>query len=191
MMGGVKGKMSQCVRPIPPDAENSQMYKIDCPITEREVSRLNEFVQRVDVPDGAFMRIEIDSPGGNLASAFAMCDILRPWHSKIETVNVGRVDSAAIAIYSMGSRRVAVQGSSFSFHPVTKMVQGTADVDFARRLLSELEHDQEEFVNAVARRTGIDHGRIQEMMQRCCHVSASQSLEIGLSTEVIGMNGGH
>ncbi|MFZ9848027.1 MAG: ATP-dependent Clp protease proteolytic subunit [Flavobacteriales bacterium] len=72
------------------------------------------------------LTLYINSPGGNLADAFALIDIMRNSKHTIRTIGMGNVMSAAFLIFAAGTRgeRYIAKNTSILCHQFSEDVEG-------------------------------------------------------------------
>ena len=73
------------------------------------------------------IKINIDTEGGYLTSAFSIIDAILLSKTPIWTINIGRAYSGGFLIFIVGSKRIAHPYSSFLFHEGSGTISGDAN----------------------------------------------------------------
>ena len=107
-------------------------YMFRGPVTETGMRRIGVAMLESGLGDVDEILLLIESNGGRLAPALELYQILIKTPVVLRTHAVGRVASAATALFLAGSRRTATSTSSFLFHQVTTPLRPAAGTYQAR-----------------------------------------------------------
>ena len=129
------------------------------------------------------------SPGGNNPSTFAFCrmvqGLVRAYRLELETWAMSNVSSAAILLYSLGQRRLAVPGSYFQFHdlhissPEQRITH--QDLKHFRQILAL---DRVHYLHILHENTGLEKRLISRWMRNEVKVDAEKARSVGLVHEI-------
>lgn len=153
---------------------------IDCKKGEETATKMLE-MELVD-PISPIVLL-IDSPGGMVDPMFSIINTMDLLRCPVYTICLGRAMSAAAVILLMGSKRFAAKRSRIMFHQVSGGAWGSMpDIN-----VSVEEHNKvnEEFFKMVALKTNLKLKEVKERMQRDCHLSPKEALEIGAIDKII------
>lgn len=153
-------------------------------INLRMFDSLVEFVQKVPNHE---QRIDvcINSTGGGVIAAFAIANLLRQLPCKLRTINIGKVDSAAVVLFLCGEERVACQNSRFAFHHVGKPIDSGAYSYLQLEEFAKEVRDMEmQIVEVLCERTGLDTAFWSEQLKQGAVFTPDQAVKCGLATGV-------
>lgn len=153
-------------------------------INLRMFDALVEFVQRVPNSEHR-IDICINSTGGGVIAAFAIANLLRQLPCKLRTINVGKVDSAAVVLFLCGGERIACPNSRFAFHHVGKPIDSGAYTYLQLKEFAKEVHDMEmQIVDLLCERTGLDLSFWSEQLKQGAVFTPEQAIKCGLATGV-------
>lgn len=160
------------------------MYTISGVIDQRCLEKFMEFLQN-DVSDECTrLHIMICSNGGLVSVAIAIGQLLRSLPCEVVTYNISNVDSAAIAVFAGGTRRVCTPHGTFVFHPAAKEISGAKNAAELRLLAKEVDSDTKRFVSFLECCTGTPMKDWESKMNSNVRMSAKNATIIMLATEV-------
>jgi ATP-dependent Clp protease protease subunit len=104
----------------------------------------------------------INTPGGELAAAFALIDIMRESRLPIKTIGIGAIHSAGFLIFASGTpgRRIISKNASIMIHQYTTAFGGKQHDMKAH--VRELELSQHKIVNLLSEITGYNEYDVME-----------------------------
>lgn len=149
---------------------------------------LEEFLKflRNDVPDECTrLHIQICSNGGHISIALAMGHLLRSLPCEVFTYNIANVDSAAIAVFASGKRRICAPHGTFMFHPAAKEISGAKNAAELRALADEVDSDEERLVSFLECCTGTSKSVWKQKMASHVRLTAEAALSDNLAIEVV------
>lgn len=102
------------------------------------------------------LTLYINTPGGDLANAFALIDIMRESRLPIKTIGIGAIHSAGFLIFASGTvgRRIVSKNTSIMIHQYST-VYGGKQHDMKAHV-RELEISQNKIVKLLEEITGYD-----------------------------------
>jgi ATP-dependent Clp protease, protease subunit len=136
------------------------------------------------------IQIYVNSPGGSVASGFAIYDTMQYVSAPISTVAVGRAASFGTVLLMAGAkgRRLALPNARIHMHQpliTGRGLQGQAsDLDIHAR---EIIRIKDELNQLIARHTGQPLERIERDTDRDFFLSPEEAIEYGLIDGVIGV----
>jgi ATP-dependent Clp protease protease subunit len=136
------------------------------------------------------IQIYVNSPGGSVASGFAIYDTMQYVSAPISTVAVGRAASFGTVLLMAGAkgRRLALPNARIHMHQpliTGRGLQGQAsDLDIHAR---EIIRIKDELNQLIARHTGQPLERIERDTDRDFFLSPEEAIEYGLIDGMIGV----
>jgi len=130
-------------------------------------------------PDPIYMYI--NSPGGCLASGYAIIDQMLACRCPIYTIVRGQGHSMAAMIAAFGTKghRYSTPNSSFMLHSI--IIQNAPDsIERHGQMTGYLEEDYRRKVTALARRMKVTTKQLMELMDQTKWMSPQQAMKIGL-----------
>lgn len=146
----------------------------DCLILadELKIDQASELVKRLleiehrNSQTGEYNKIQmiINSPGGDLYSAWMICDIMDQMKTPIETFGLGQVASAGIFIFMNGTKglRKATVNTQFMSHRYSIGIQANHADLMAQR--HELDRTHDRIVNHYMKCTGLSKTKIEQTL---------------------------
>lgn len=159
-------------------------YAISGAIDQKCLERFMEFLQNEVSDECTRLHIMICSNGGLVSVAIAIGQLLRSLPCEVVTYNISNVDSAAIAVFAGGTRRVCTPHGTFVFHPAAKEVSGVKSAAELRLLAKEVDSDAKRFVSFLECCTGTPMKDWESKMDSKVRMSAKNATMIMLATEV-------
>jgi ATP-dependent Clp endopeptidase proteolytic subunit ClpP len=140
---------------------------------------LTDDLARVTSPN---IRVEINSPGGDVFDGIAIYNALRTHPAHVTTRVDGIAASIASVISQAGDTRIMLDSSQMMIHNAWGMTVGNADEhDDMRQLLAQ----QDSIIAGIyASRSGGDAGVFRQMMSDETWMTAEQAVEHGLADVV-------
>lgn len=130
------------------------------------------------------LRLFINSPGGSMPHALALSRLLLNLFEEIETYNLAMVDSAAVCLYLVGSKRFTFSSSRFFLHPPALASNGPASEAQMLETLSLIRSDTESMIHFYRERTGNDPAVIRRWFQEPCVLSGEEALRQHVATDL-------
>ena len=163
---------------------SKETYTISGILDQKCLEDFLRFIQN-DVPDKcARLNILVCSNGGHISIALAIGQLLRALPCEIVTYNIANVDSAAIAVFASGKRRICTPQGTFMFHPAAKEIAGAKSAAELRALADEVDFDEERLVSFLEYCTGTSKSVWKHKMKSCTRLTAETALSDNLVTEV-------
>lgn len=128
------------------------------------------------------LRVNINSPGGDVDSALAMHDMIKELDAATETRVYGLSASAATIIAQAGDVRKQSDNALQMIHQASGGVWGNAEAhEKAVQVLRKLD---EKILDIYMKRSSIDREKMKEYMNQETYFNADEALEVGLIDEV-------
>lgn len=130
-------------------------------------------------PEPVYMYI--NSPGGCLASGYAIIDQMLACRCPIHTIVRGQGHSmgAMIAAFGAKGHRYSTPNSSLMLHSI--IIQNSPDsIERHSQMVGYLEEDSRRKVTALARRMKVTPKQLTELMHKTKWMSPQQAIKIGL-----------
>lgn len=142
-----------------------------------------DFVAELGKVQGKTLTVEINSPGGDVFAALAMYNALRASGKEIVAEVMGVAASAASLIFMAGDKRVMPKNTHLMVHNPWSFAAGNADE--LRETAETLDKIGASLKATYAARSGMKDEDVAAMLAKDTWLSADESLEMGLATEVI------
>lgn len=131
----------------------------------------------------------ICSEGGDMASAFALIDVMRSSRIPIKTVGLGTIASAGLMIFIAGApgRRILTPNTSIMSHQFHWGTTGKAHELFAT--VKELELTHQRMIDLYRECTGLDDKKITEILlpPQDVYLSAQEALKYKICDHVANL----
>jgi ATP-dependent Clp protease protease subunit len=131
----------------------------------------------------------ICSEGGDMASAFALIDVMRSSRIPIKTVGLGLIASAGLMIFIAGApgRRILTPNTSIMSHQFQSATMGKAHELFATVKEFELTHHR--MIDLYRECTGLDDKKISEILlpPQDVYLSAQEALKYRICDHVANL----
>jgi ATP-dependent Clp protease protease subunit len=136
------------------------------------------------------IQVEINSPGGNMFSGFALFDLIRraskQFGAEVVTEGTGCIASMASVVFQAGTRRVVTSNAMYMLHEVRTLRWGDDRISKVADDFTLLRRLQEKAVAIYCERSSLTAEVIEEHWQRKdWWVDAEEMLELGLCDEVV------
>lgn len=127
--------------------------------------------------------VEINSPGGDVASGVRIYHYLRDHQARIHTRVTGMAASIATIILMAGETRSMAIGSNLMTHRASALICGAFNVAEMEEIASNLKKVDGSLVNIYAAATGKDKSEIKALLDKGdTYLDAEEALEWGFAT---------
>ena len=125
----------------------------------------------------------INSPGGSVVAAAEIYTMLCDYKGKV-TVKIDALAASAASVVAMAGDRVLMSpvGVLMLHDPMTVAAGNASDMEKAISTLNEI---KESIINAYARKTGLSHNKISQLMSDETWLSAKKALSLGFIDEIM------
>lgn len=148
-----------------------------------EVLGADEFTRDLAAITSPTIRVEINSPGGDVFDGIALYNALRAHPSHITTRVTGVAASIASVIVQAGDRRIMLGGAQMMIHRAWGLALG--DSDEMRTFAALLERQDAVIAEVYANRSGKPASTFRRLMAAETWFDARQTVAAGLADEVI------
>lgn len=155
--------------------------EIDKKMAEKVVSQLLLLEAENDDP----IKVFIDSPGGDVDSAYAIFDMIRFVKPKVIMVAMGLAASAGALILLAGNKenRFGFPNSHYLIHQPLSGVRGVAtEIEIHAK---EIEKTRQKINALIAQETGKSLQQVEKDTDRDYWMSAEEAMEYGLISKII------
>lgn len=155
--------------------------EIDKKMAEKVVSQLLLLEAENDDP----IKVFIDSPGGDVDSAYAIFDMIRFVKPKVTMIAMGLAASAGALILLAGDKenRLGFPNSHYLIHQPLSGVRGVAtEIEIHAK---EIEKTRQKINALIAKETGKSLAQVEKDTDRDYWLSAEEALEYGLISKII------
>lgn len=159
--------------------------EIDKKMAEKVVSQLLLLEAENDDP----IKVFIDSPGGDVDSAYAIFDMIRFVKPKVIMVAMGLAASAGALILLAGDKedRFGFPNSHYLIHQPLSGVRGVAtEIEIHAK---EIEKTRQKINALIAQETGKSLQQVEKDTDRDYWMSAEEAMEYGLISKIISKRG--
>lgn len=155
--------------------------EIDKKMAEKVVNQLLMLEAENDDP----IKVFIDSPGGDVDSAYAIFDMIRFVKPKVTLIAMGLAASAGALILLAGDKenRFGFPNSHYLIHQPLSGVRGVAtEIEIHAK---EIEKTRQKINALIAKETGKSLAKVEKDTDRDYWMSAEEALEYGLISKII------
>ena len=155
--------------------------EIDKKMAEKVVNQLLMLEAENDDP----IKVFIDSPGGDVDSAYAIFDMIRFVKPKVTMIAMGLAASAGALIMLAGDKenRFGFPNSHYLIHQPLSGVRGVAtEIEIHAK---EIEKTRQKINALIAQETGKSIEQVEKDTDRDYWMSAEEALEYGLISKII------
>ena len=155
--------------------------EIDKKMAEKVVNQLLMLEAENDDP----IKVFIDSPGGDVDSAYAIFDMIRFVKPKVTMIAMGLAASAGALIMLAGDKenRFGFPNSHYLIHQPLSGVRGVAtEIEIHAK---EIEKTRQKINALIAKETGKTLQQVEKDTDRDYWMSAEEALEYGLISKII------
>ena len=155
-------------------------------VNAESCNRLIEYLLYLDMEEpGKEITLCINSPGGEVGSGLAVCDVMKMIESPVRTVCTGLAASMAAVIFSCGARRELLPTSKVMIHE--PRLNGQGGVRRAQELEQEAEQMKETreiLAGILAKNCGRSIVEVREKIREDYYMDVKQAVEFGIATGV-------
>lgn len=132
------------------------------------------------------LNIIISTPGGTVIHGKGIFNFLKTLPLEIDMYNIGQVDSIGGVMYLAGTKRYAVENSSFLIHGISLMIEGRLELQekLLQEKLEALKKDRESISSIYAENTKISLEDFEKLMLDGTTISATDAALKGIVTEI-------
>jgi ATP-dependent Clp protease protease subunit len=155
--------------------------EIDKKMAEKVVSQLLMLEAENDNP----IKVFIDSPGGDVDSAYAIFDMIRFVKPKVTMIAMGLAASAGALILLAGDKenRFGFPNSHYLIHQPLSGIRGVAtEIEIHAK---EIEKTRQKINALISQETGKSLEQVEKDTDRDYWMSAEEALEYGLISKII------
>ena len=155
--------------------------EIDKKMAEKVVSQLLMLEAENDDP----IKVFIDSPGGDVDSAYAIFDMIRFVKPKVIMIAMGLAASAGALILLAGEKenRFGFPNSHYLIHQPLSGIRGVAtEIEIHAK---EIEKTRQKINALIAKETGKSLAQVEKDTDRDYWLSAEEALDYGLISKII------
>lgn len=138
----------------------------------------------IDALDVDTIHVCINSYGGEVAEALAICSMLQRHKAKVITYNDGFACSAASVIFAVGEERVMNPMSLLMIHNCVTYMYGYSNSEQLRKLAEDMDKITKSSIEAYKQVVNISEDEIKAMMDNETWISAEEALEMGFATRI-------
>lgn len=132
------------------------------------------------------LNLIINSPGGDLNSAYAIIDLMQSSQIPIRTIGLGQIQSAGIMIFMAGTKgeRVLTPNTSIMSHQYSWGVEGKHNELVAIR--KEFDLTYERMMNHYKTHTSLSEAKIKKYLlpSEDVYLTAKEALKLGICDKV-------
>lgn len=132
------------------------------------------------------LNLIINSPGGDLNSAYAIIDLMQSSQIPIRTIGLGQIQSAGIMIFMTGAKgeRVLTPNTSIMSHQYSWSVEGKHNELVAIR--KEFDLTYERMMNHYKTHTSLSEAKIKKYLlpSEDVYLTAKEALKLGICDKV-------
>ena len=127
----------------------------------------------------------IDSPGGDIYSAFGIIDLMYFIESPVNTVCIGQADSAAAVILSSGDKRFSYPHSEIMIHEVGQEQIGGKTSELKNQVAA-VNKANDMMSNILAQTTGRSTIKVREdIKNKDFYMTPKEAIEYGIIDEIL------
>ena len=155
--------------------------EIDKKMAEKVVSQLLMLEAENDDP----IKVFIDSPGGDVDSAYAIFDMIRFVKPKVTMIAMGLAASAGALVLLAGDKenRLGFPNSHYLIHQPLSGIRGVAtEIEIHAK---EIEKTRQKIIALIAKETGKSLAQVEKDTDRDYWMSAEEALDYGLISKII------
>ena len=155
--------------------------EIDKKMAEKVVNQLLMLEAENDDP----IKVFIDSPGGDVDSAYAIFDMIRFVKPKVTMIAMGLAASAGALVLLAGDKenRFGFPNSHYLIHQPLSGIRGVAtEIEIHAK---EIEKTRQKINALIAKETGKSLAQVEKDTDRDYWMSAEEALDYGLISKII------
>ena len=135
-------------------------------------------------PNSSSMTVYISSTGGSVDIAVELFNFLKLLDCKVKTVNISRVNSAAVIIFAAGDERISLPSSSFYIHSVTKKLNGDYTINDLEREVKEMKANTEKIATILCSVSNKNKSYWKRLMHKGCLLTSKNAKGLGLVKDI-------
>ena len=144
-----------------------------------EIKILNE-----KYPETKSLTVCISSDGGSVDIAVELFNFLKLLDCKVKTVNISRVNSAAVVVFAAGEERFSLPSSSFYVHSVTKKLNGDFTADDLLREAREISANTDKIADILSKSSNKNKSYWKRLMGKGCLLTSKKAKVLGLVNDI-------
>ncbi len=125
----------------------------------------------------------IHSPGGDMASGFALIDTILNCQCEVYTYALGEICSMASAVFVAGKKRFVSQHTYAMLHPCS--VGAEDRVEFAKSRIKNAEASEKMYDEFFLSRTGMRKKVYMQSKYKELWLTADETIKYGIATEIL------
>lgn len=133
----------------------------------------------------------INSSGGMISQGFAIYDILDILPNRIKTIAVGRCNSIANILFSLGEERYVTANTEYLMHSASLKFHenDSITVNDVREMTKDIERDNNKIINCISKSKGVKvtYGELKEKFDSGeDHIFTPEEIvDMGIATDVL------
>lgn len=155
-------------------------------VTENNIKSLIEVVKQELEKGVSKFTILLSSLGGKVFWGLTAYNFLKGIPAKIDTYNIGSVDSAALMLYCAGKNRYSVWHARFLLHGTRFNLPKDTELDEKQldETIRTLKMDNENIVGIVAETTGRPEETVKKDLYEGIVLNPEKAVKVGLVSEI-------
>jgi len=170
--------------------EASGIYLLHEEISDVSCANLVRYIFEANLDEGRkfeHIQLVINSPGGNLQSAFGVCDVIQGSMIPIHTIGIGLIASAALMIFMTGRRgeRVITPNTGILSHQWTWGSFGKEHELLAK--VKEFDLMKDRMIKHYKKHTGLSEKKIKQYLLPPTDVwlSAQEAVKLHIADKIV------
>lgn len=152
-------------------------------------TQAKDFRAGLDAVEGNDLRVEINSPGGDVMAGLGMYNMLRGWASSEGRTVTTRVTGVAASIASVialaGDKREMPKNTFAMVHQPASLMFGAYTSDDLRQHAEVVDKIGATMQALYVDRMGVDEAKATEIMSKDTWLTADECLEMGFATDLV------
>lgn len=154
---------------------------IDVPLVKEAIAK----IESIPPDNSSDICLMINSKGGSVPVALTFARYLCSLPRRIVAYNAAHCDSAAIIIFASAQERIALQASSFMFHPPCVNLNGKYTLRALSVEMRRLKEDKKSVITFLSHALSLDKRHLHKWLDRGEFVfDAQQALRMGIATGI-------
>ena len=142
-------------------------------------------IEALNLNDIEGVCLRINSQGGSIPLALILAEYLYSLPCRVLAYNMAHCDSAAILVFAAAKERIAIQSSSFMFHPPFVNLNGKFTFRGLAVELKRLREDTKSMITFLSKIIPIDKSTLLGWIGEGEHIlSARQAVKMGIATMI-------
>lgn len=147
------------------------------------IERFNYEDKNIPTEERTPIKLKINTPGGDVQTAAALCDAIRLSKTPVYTIAVGGAMSAGAHILAAGKKRFAYPSATILIHSGSVFMGG--DVEKAESMRRYFTAMSDKFNNQLLAETKIDPKMLKKKGAFDWYISAEEALEYGIIDKIV------